>query len=241
VRPAARAAAWLVGITLASTQSNAANEWGGSVALTSDYFVRGISRSSDHPALQLDLQYANLSGFLAGAFASNTQIDSSERRDVELSGFVGYARDLGDEWRGRFMVSHYAYPWNQAGSHYNYDEVDFDLAYQGWLHFSMGYSPNSPRFLPWPHSYILGVSEKSAEVSLQRQVFDKFSLTAGAGYSFLGGPESGGYAYWSGGAAYDFHSLTLVLSYVNTTAEAKALFYNAAATGQWTATAIWRF
>jgi len=97
VRPAARAAAWLVGITLASTQSNAANEWGGSVALTSDYFVRGISRSSDHPALQLDLQYANLSGFLAGAFASNTQIDSSERRDVELSGFVGYARNLTDD------------------------------------------------------------------------------------------------------------------------------------------------
>jgi len=203
--------------------------------------VRGISRSSDHPALQLDLQYANLSGFLAGAFASNTQIDSSERRDVELSGFVGYARNLTDDWRGKIMASHYAYPWNRAGSHYDYDELDIDLAYQGWLHLGVGYSPNSPRFLPWPHSYILGVSEKSAEVSLQRQVFDKFSLTAGAGYSFLGGPESGGYAYWSGGAAYDFHSLTLVLSYVNTTAEAKALFYNAAATGQWTATAIWRF
>jgi hypothetical protein len=33
----------------------------------------------------------------------------------------------------------------------------------------------------------------------------------------------------------------LILSYVNTTAGAKALFYNAAATGEWTTTAIWRF
>jgi uncharacterized protein (TIGR02001 family) len=219
----------------------AANEWGGSAAVSSDYFVRGVSRTNDHPALQLDLHYAGRSGFLAGAFASNTQIDPGEPRDVELSGYIGYAHNLSDEWRGKIMVSHYAYPWNQAGSHYNYDELDFDLAYQGWLHFSVGYSPNSPRFLPVPYRRLIGVSEKSAEVSLQRQVYDKFSLTAGAGYSFLDGPESGGYAYWSGGAAYDFQSLTLVLSYVNTTAEAKALFYNAAATGQWTATAIWRF
>jgi uncharacterized protein (TIGR02001 family) len=241
VRLPARAAALLVGFILTSTQSKATDEWGGSAALSSDYFVRGISRTSDHPALQLDLHYSGTSGFLAGAFASNTQIDPSEPRDVELSRFIGYARNLTDEWRGKIMISHYAYPWNRAGSHYNYDELDFDLAYQGWLHFTVGFSPNSPRFLVAPYHNLIGVTEKSAEVSVQRQIFNKFSVTAGVGYSFLDGPESGGYAYWSGGAAYDFQSVTLVLSYVNTTAEAKALFYNAAATGQWTATAIWRF
>jgi uncharacterized protein (TIGR02001 family) len=219
----------------------AANEWAGSAALSSDYFVRGISRTSDHPALQLDLHYSSPSGFLAGAFASNTQIDPNEPRDVELSGFAGYARDLTGEWRGKITLNHYAYPWNRAGSHYNYDELDFDLAYQGWLHLSVGVSPNSPRFLNAPYRNLVGVSEKSAELSVQRQVFDKFSVTAGAGYSFLGGSDSGGYVYWSGGAAYDFKAVTLVVSYVNTTAEAKALFYNAAATGQWTATAILRF
>ncbi len=86
-----------------------------------------------------------------------------------------------------------------------------------------------------------GVTEKSAEVNAQRQIFGKFSLTAGVGYSFLDGPGSGGYLYWSGGAAYDFHSLTLAVAYVDTSAAAKTLFYNAAATGQWTGTLIWRF
>lgn len=33
----------------------AAGTFGGSLDLTSDYFVRGISRSNDEPALQLDL------------------------------------------------------------------------------------------------------------------------------------------------------------------------------------------
>lgn len=235
------AAVLLAGTAFASSQACAAEEWGGSAALSSDYFVRGISRTSDHPALQLDLHYANPNGFLAGAFASNTQIDSNEPRDVELSGFIGYAWNFADAWRGRVLASHYAYPWNRAGSHYNYDELDVDIAYQGWLHFSAGYSPNSPHFLAGPYHALIGVSEKSAELSAQRRVFGKLSLLAGVGFSHLDGPESGGYTYMSAGAAYDLQSVTIALSYVNTSSEAKALFYNEAATGQWTGTVIWRF
>jgi hypothetical protein len=67
------------------------------------------------------------------------------------------------------------------------------------------------------------------------------SLLAGVGYSHVDGPQPGGYSYWSGGAAYDLQSVTLTVSYVKTSSEAKALFYNAAATGQWTGTVIWRF
>jgi uncharacterized protein (TIGR02001 family) len=160
---------------------------------------------------------------------------------VELSAFVGFVWNIDEAWRARVLASHYAYPWNRMGSHYDYDELDLDISYQGWLHFDVGYSPNSPRFLLSPYAGLIGVTEKSAEISAQRQVFDKFSLTAGVGYSFLDGPGSAGYVYWSGGAAYDFRSLTLALAYVNTSAQAKTLFYNAAATGQWTGTLIWRF
>lgn len=235
------AVALFVGIVWFSTQTRAANEWGGSAALSSDYFVRGISRTSNDAAFQLDFHYSSPNGFVAGVFASNTRIDRSEPRDIELSAFVGFVWSIDEAWRARILGSHYAYPWNRMGSDYNYDELDLDLAYQGWLHFDVGYSPNSPRFLVSPYARLVGVAEKSAEVSAQRQVFRKLSLTAGVGYSFLDGPGSGGYMYWSGGAAYDFRSLTLALAYVNTSAQAKTLFYNAAATGQWTGTLIWRF
>jgi uncharacterized protein (TIGR02001 family) len=233
--------ATLVGFAFATTQAYASDQWAGSAALTSDYFVRGISRTSNHPALQLDFHYSNPNGFLAGVFASNTQIDPGEPRDAELSAFLGYAWSLNDAWRARILASHYAYPWNRAGSHYNYDELDLDVSYEGWLHFGVGYSPDSPRFLGQPYRRLIGVTEKSAEISAQRQIVGRFSLTAGVGYSFLDGPESGGYGYWSGGAAYDFRAVTVALSYVNTSAEAKALFYNAAASGQWTGSVIWRF
>ena len=235
------AVALLVGFGLPATRSFAADEWGGSVAVTSDYYVRGISRTSDHAALQLDFHYANSNGFVAGVFASNSQIDRKWPMDVELSGFLGFVWNIDDAWHTRILANHYAYPWNHAGSRYNYDELDLDLSYQSWLHFDLGYSPNSPRFLGLPYGGLTGVTEKSAEVNAQRQIFGNFSLTAGVGYSFLDGPESAGYLYWSGGAAYDFHSFTLAVAYLDTSAAAKALFYNAAATGEWTGTLIWRF
>jgi uncharacterized protein (TIGR02001 family) len=231
----------LVGFAFATTHAFAADEWAGSATVSSDYFVRGISRTSNHAALQLDLYYSNPNGFLAGVFASNTKIDPGEPADVELSAFLGYGWSLSDVWHARIIASHYAYPWNRAGSHYDYDELDLDVSYQGWLHFDVGYSPNSPRFVPQPCQRLLGVTEKSAEISAQRQIIGTFSLTAGVGYSFLNGPQSGGYAYWSGGAAYDFRAVTLAVSYINTSAEAKSLFYNTAASGQWTGSVIWRF
>jgi uncharacterized protein (TIGR02001 family) len=223
------------------TRSSAADAWGGSLGLTSDYFVRGISRTDDQAALQLDLHYAHRSGFIAGVFASNTRIDETEPRDVELSGFLGWGWNISPDWRTKITVSHYAYPWNRRGSRYDYDEVDVDVGYQGWLHLNVEYSPNSPRFIPPPYSQLIGETQKSAEISLQRPVWRTLSIIGGIGYSFLDGAESNGYTYWSAGAAYDVRSVSLILAYVNTSDTAKALFPNAAATGRWTGTLIWRF
>jgi uncharacterized protein (TIGR02001 family) len=231
----------LAAFALENTGCRAADVWGGSVGLTSDYLVRGISRTDDQEALQLDLHYSGSSGLLAGVFASNTQIDSREPRDAELSGFLGFGWNMGSDWHSKIMVSHYAYPWNRHGSHYNYDELNLDTAYQGWLHVNIEYSPNAPRFLPYPYESLTRLTEKSAEISAQRQIWGKLSGIAGIGYSFLDGPNSGGYTYWSAGAAYEWRALSAVAAYVNTSSEAKLLFPNEAATGRWTGTLLWRF
>jgi len=230
----------LVSVAIGGARCRAADAWGGSLALTSDYFVRGISRTNDQAALQMDLHFQSAEGLIAGVFAANAQIDPSQPKDAELDGFIGFAWNLGD-WRSKILASYYAYPWNSAGNGYNYVELAADVAFRGWLHFGLEYSPDAPRYLPYPYDRLAGVNEKSAEVNLQRQILGKLSATAGVGYSLLDGPASGGYTYWSVGAAFDVRSLSLAVSYVDTTAEAKALFYNAAATGRWIGTAIWRF
>jgi uncharacterized protein (TIGR02001 family) len=228
-----------LGVTMGSPPGLGADLWGGSLGVTSDYIVRGISRSNGHTALQLDLHYLSSAGFVAGLFASNTQVDPDVPSSTELNAFAGFAWTAGSDWRGKILASHYAYPWNRAGSGYDYDELDLDLAYREWLDVSLVYSPNAPRFLKGRG--IFGVASESAEVNLQRPVLGRLSATAGIGYSYYGGPEPGGYAYWSVGAVYTLAPVSLVVSYVDTTAEAKALFYNGAAGGRWVGTVIWRF
>jgi uncharacterized protein (TIGR02001 family) len=239
VRLLAGGVALSLGLLVGSPDCAGADLWGGSLGITSDYIVRGISRSNDHAALQLDLHYLNSAGFVAGLFASNTQLDPDRSGDAELNAFAGFAWTAGSDWRGKILASHYAYPWNRDGSGYDYDELDLDLAYQEWLGVNLVYSPNAPRFLR--SRGLLGVSSESAEVNLQRPVLGRLSATAGIGYSHFAGPDAGGYAYWSVGAAYSLAPVSLVVSYVNTTAGAKALFYNAAADGRWIGTVIWRF
>jgi hypothetical protein len=172
-------------------------------------------------------------------FASKTRIDPDQSSDVELNAFAGFAWTAGSDWHGKILASHYAYPWNQAGSGYDYDELDVDLTYQEWLGVNFVYSPNSPRYLR--SRGLFGVTSESAEVNLQRPVLGRLSATAGIGYSHFDGPYAGGFAYWSVGAAYTIAPVSLVVSYVNTTAGAKALFYDSAADGRWVGTVIWRF
>jgi len=189
--------------------------------------------------MQLDLHYSNSAGFVAGLFASNTHLDPDGPSDAELNAFAGFAWTAGSDWRGKILASHYAYPWNRAGSGYDYDELDVDLAYQEWLDVSLVYSPNAPRYLDGRG--LFGVTSESAEVNLQRPVLGRLSATAGIGYSHFSGPDPGGYGYWSLGAAYTIAPVSLTVSYVDTTAGAKALFYNGATNGRWIGTIIWRF
>jgi uncharacterized protein (TIGR02001 family) len=224
---------------LALSPPSAADNWGGSLALASDYFVRGISRSNDQAALQGDIHYASSSGFFGGVFASSVQIDSSDTRNGELSAFLGFAWSAGKDWRNKIVIDHYSYPWNAAGSHYNYDELSFDAAYQDWLDLAVVYSPNSPRLVEYPG--LISVTAKSAEVNLQSPRSHRLAASAGVGYSYLEGPYPAGYLYWSLGANYDLAPLSVALAYVDTNAAAKALFYNEAAHGRWTATLILHF
>jgi len=238
-RPFACGVALSLALVLGTPCSFAADVWGGSLSVTSDYFVRGISRTADRAALQLDLHYLNSNGFVAGLFASNADIDPDLPSDVELDAFVGFAWTAGSEWRARILASHYAYPWNKLGSSYDYDELNLDVDYADWLGVAFTYSPNAPRYSPYRG--LIAVSSEAAEVNLQRSLLPHLSAVGGIGYAYLSGRDAAGYGYWSIGAAYDLAPVTLALSYVNTTAAAKTLFYNAAADGRWTGTIIWRF
>jgi len=234
-----RVAALITVASLIPGLASAAEIWGESLAATSDYLVRGISRSNQHAALQADLHVAAENGFIGGVFASSIQFDSGDSRSAELSAFAGFAPRQTGPWRTRVLASYYGYLWNDSGSQYNYAELTFEAAYDNWLGFSVVYSPDAPRYLPWRG--LTGVNSTSAEVDLRTPTRRHLAAAAGAGYSELGGPRGRGYAYWSVGGVADFSPCSISLFFVDTDANAKKLFYSAAAHDQWTATVIWRF
>jgi uncharacterized protein (TIGR02001 family) len=218
---------------------HAAESWGGSLAVTSDYLVRGISRSNQAPAAQADLHIATDSGFIAGAFASSVKFDDGDHRNAELSGFVGYAWQPTSAWRTKLLTSYYGYVWNDSGSQYNYAELGFEAAFDDWLDIGLVYSPDAPRYVSGKG--LAGVSSETAEVTARTPWRHRMAASAGVGYSQLGGAGGGGYVYWSIGGVLDLAPWSVSVAYVDTSAEAAALFYSGAAHNRLAATVIWRF
>ncbi len=232
--------AWLILMTAGAAMAipcRAADVWGGSIEFTSDYLVRGISRSDDQAAVQLDLHYANASGFIAGAFASTVRVDPGSGTSGELAGFVGYAWTPGTDWRSRLLASHYAYPGTGNASRYDYDELDFATTYGDWIELSVQYSPDTPRILDY--GQFERVAAESGEVDVHLPLIGRLSGSLGAGCYHLAGAAR--YAYGSAGLLYDIARISFAVTFVDAGNAAKSLFYNTAAGGVWTGTVIWRF
>jgi len=216
-----------------------AMSFGASIGITSDYLVRGISRSNHNPSLQADVHASLGQGFDAGLFAASVQIAPNQQHNTELSGFVGFARDIADAWHSRIAINHYSYPWNAAGSQYDYDELDLDVTYQQWLTLSAMYSPNTPRYLPpWG---ISSVTAKAIEVSAQAPLSREFFLIGGVGYAHVAGRFADGYTYWSGGGQYSLGKLSFSLQYIGSAGAATQLYYDSAAHNRVVGTVIWHF
>ena len=82
----------------ALAQSGAEPAWsvGGSVTGASDYVWRGVSQTSEDPALLLDLYAEHESGWYVGASAANVDFDDpDDGMDWELEPYVGWSGDLG--------------------------------------------------------------------------------------------------------------------------------------------------
>jgi len=216
----------------------AADLWGGSVDISNDYMVRGISHSDHYASLQGDVHVVSRSGFIGGLLVSTARTPAELGRNVEANPYVGLAWTFAEAWASKVIAAHYAYLGGGNGASYNYSEFSADLTYQEWLNFSVAFSPDAKRYIAY-----LGLTRtmtQSAEVNLRADLHHALTASAGLGAEHLSGPNSSTYVYWSVGIHYDLKPTTLALSYVNTE-NAEASYYNAAVQNQWCATFIWRF
>ncbi len=85
---------------VARAQDTPEHSFTGKVALYSEYEYRGISQTSEKPALQLNLDYAHKSGFYIGTFLTNIKWLEDT---AEASGFQSDARLEWDIYAGYKM------------------------------------------------------------------------------------------------------------------------------------------
>jgi uncharacterized protein (TIGR02001 family) len=233
----------LVGAWIAAWTPNAgfaAGGWSASIDVTSEYFVRGISRSNGQPALQGDLRVDAASGLSAGLGASSVWISPTQPKNIEASGFAGWTFNPFGHWQAGVALSHYDYLQNQAGAaHYDYDELSLDLAPRPWLALNARYSHNTPRYVAYLGS-VVRTANRSVEANLTWPLRERLSLLGGVGRAQFSGPDGAAYTYWSAGGRYDLGSWTGSVTFIDTSRTARTL-YGTASPGRLAATVMRRF
>jgi uncharacterized protein (TIGR02001 family) len=223
----------------ASAGSQAAGRVGGSVALTTDYVLRGLSQSNGSPALQAELHYQTLSGWLAGVWASNVDLNPEDGRTAELNAFFGYSRPITDDWSIKLVTAHYAYLGNTPAGIYDYDELIAGASYRDLLFLTVAVSPNTPREIA------PGISRDrtalSYELALRYPLHGTWSAIGGLGYYDLKGSDGAGYAYWNAGVGHDFEPWHFEVAWFGIAPATGALFDSDTPRSHWAATLIWRF
>ena len=124
----------LAAVALALTAFAAQAEVTGNAAVVSDYNWRGITQTSQDPALQAGIDYAHESGFYLGAWGSNVDFGDCCDENVEIDIYTGFRG--GDAVTWDVGLIYYTYP--------GADDIDFPEIYVGlgweWLSGKVWYS-----------------------------------------------------------------------------------------------------
>ena len=191
----------------------------GKLGLYSEYEYRGISQTSEKPALQLNLDYGHASGFYVGTFVTNIKwlkdtADAggfSTRANIEWDIYAGYKKEIAEGLTLDVGYLRYEYPRSGAfNPSPNTDEIYAGLTFGplnvkyshsiGDETFGIGNSKNSYFIegnLAWPIPGVNGLSLTGHVGHQEYKNNDFFSYTvwkAGVVYDFGNGLNVGAYA-----------------------------------------------
>jgi len=171
--------------------------------IISNYVWRGVTQSSDNPAVQAGIDYGFGNGLAVGAWASS--IDFGDQSPLELDIYGSYAGELGTMGTGfEVGVIGYLYPNSDSAS------PDFNFVeFYGGLSHDFGPAAVSGTIYYSPDS--LGTSTIYYTGGLSIPVSEMFGLAANVGhYDYETGTD---YTDWNVGASVAFDIFTLSLMY----------------------------
>jgi uncharacterized protein (TIGR02001 family) len=211
-------------LLVASLAQAAPPQWGGSVTLASDYLLRGVSRSSNDPALSAEVHAQFGGNFFASAGVITSRYQPAADITAELSATLGFAAALNDNWVGRISFTHYESPWSTFPDFYRYDELTGELTWRDRWHVSVSYSPNTSRYAP-VYGPVWSGNAYGFETSYQQPLRPGLQAFAGVGYYDLSDLFGDGYWYGSFGVSLTRQKWQFDVSWVMPESTAQSLSY----------------
>jgi uncharacterized protein (TIGR02001 family) len=152
-----------------------AAEFGGYLALTTDYVKRGVTQSDGDPALQLGVELRFENGFFLGAWGTTADISNAPavHRDLEINYFAGHVFDLSESWRLSAGVVAYVYPVQTGSYDYDYEEYSLGANFDDRAWLEIAYTPDL---------YHSGRSSTNIDLYTEWPVNSVWAIGGGAGY-----------------------------------------------------------
>jgi uncharacterized protein (TIGR02001 family) len=222
--------------------AHAQDSWGGSLTVTSDYRVRGISKTHGDAAIQGGLHAQLTPGWIIGGWASSVSRDRNGSSTIELDVYTGYAWNIAKDWDTKATLTHYAYPNDATRTNYDYDEITTSLIFRSQVAATIAWSPNTKYFTRYQGRWSTQEGASVAyELTGMQPITSALAVTAGVGYNDLVSLFDAGYWYWNAGFTYSMGPLQLDVSRIDSDAIAEELFGATASASGWSAAISWRF
>lgn len=226
------------------------DDFGGSLALTSDYVNHGISQTCGHPAAQGGLDYRSAGGkspneSFAGVWGSVGLGQTACGKGREVDFYAGYSFATSANSSATLTYTHYDYPGGGytlprlAGYRYDYDSVEAQWAWQDEVYLSLAWTPDALHL--GYESFARNRRALTYGLQLHHPLWRRVSITGGVGYDQMADPSGAGYAYWNAGFGYPLGPVQLTAAYFGTATRADHLFGSYVAGNRVSVTAVWQF
>ena len=179
---------------------------GASAALTTDYVFRGVSQTTQNPAVQASLD-ASYGIFYLGAWGSNVDFGAGPFGQDIANIEIDYYAGITPEWRGiSFDIGgiYYTYPGAfDPGTEFDYFELKTAASYTFGESFTVGVSNYwSPEF--FAETGNADALELSGEYGFGNKLFNVFtpSVSALVGWQWV--DKGVDYTYWNAGLTLGF-------------------------------------
>jgi uncharacterized protein (TIGR02001 family) len=211
----------LVAMPALAVADEPASPLSGNITLTSDYLFRGVSQTTNKPAIQGGFDYEHGSGFYVGTWASNVDwVGTKEDNSMEIDLYTGFKGSLPADLGYDVGVITYYYPGDKISGAPTPDTTEVYVS-GSWSFLTLKYSHTvSKYFVAWEGAN--GEKTRGSgylELNAEYDLGGGWGIAGHVGHQKIKNLGEADYTDWNVGVSKDVGFGTVSLIYSDTDAD----------------------